>query len=195
MTGTGSWQSAGTLTHPPLAQLAKDPPMATTRWQVEPLAETRGLAAPPASPTRLPAQAPAVVPVAPDWPSRWHLLIPACFRNQMAALGLWQNPIPLIPSDHLTQTLAVLNRYGWARSVDFSPTGRMCIRGAQTFLEHTGHVTTAARARAVDYMQQTLQENGVHEPFFAWNDHTNRTFPQVSNLITLSAHTARKNGE
>jgi hypothetical protein len=44
-------------------------------------------------------------------------------------------------------------------------------------------------------MQQTLREHGVHEPFFAWNDHTNRTFPQVTSLITQSAHAARKNGE
>lgn len=148
------------------------------------------------TPTRRPAPSPhRPAPVAPDWPSRWHLLIPAGVRNQLAALGLWQNPTPLIPSDHLAQTLAVLERYGWARSLDFSPTGRMCIRGAQTLLERTGHVTPTARHTAVDYIQQTLREHGVHEPFFAWNDHTDRTFPQVSRLITLSAHAARKNGE
>jgi hypothetical protein len=149
----------------------------------------------PTAPVRRAAPASRPATTAPDWPSRWHLLIPAGVRNQMAALGLWQNPIPLIPSDHLTQTLAVLERYGWGRSVDFSPTGRMCIRGGQSLLQHTGHVTPAARAKAVDYMQQTLREHGVHELFFAWNDHTDRTFAQVSHLITLSAHAARKNGE
>ncbi|MFD9004413.1 hypothetical protein ACFV0T_26230 [Streptomyces sp. NPDC059582] len=149
-----------------------------------------------AVPTRRPAPAPLPVPTtAPDWPSRWHLLIPVGVRNQMAGLGLWQNPTPLIPSDHLTQTLAVLNRYGWARSLDFSPTGRMCIRGAQTLLERTGHVTPAARQRAVDYMQQSLQERGYHQPFFAWNDHTERTLQHVTALITTSANAARKNGE
>ncbi|MDX3532593.1 hypothetical protein P1P75_40930 [Streptomyces sp. ID05-39B] len=147
------------------------------------------------APPRPRTDPPLVLPVAPDYPSRLHLLIPAGVRNLLADWGWWQNPIPLIPSDHLTQTLAVLERYGWARSLDFSPTGRMCIRGAQTLLETTGHVTPASRARAVDYMQQTLQEHGVHEQFHAWNDHTERTFPQVSHLITLSAHTARKNGE
>ncbi|MFF7527348.1 DUF6197 family protein [Streptomyces pseudovenezuelae] len=159
-------------------------------------------APPPAAPgrapnpvTRRPALAPLPVPAAPDWPSRWHLLIPPSLRNGMEALGLWQNPTPLIPSDHLTQTLAVLERYGWGRSLDFSPTGRMCIRGGQTLLERTGHVTPAARARAVDYMQQTLQEHGYHQPFFAWNDHQDRTFTHVRNLLVHSAHTARKNGE
>ncbi len=151
----------------------------------------------PAS-TRRPATAPhpaPVLPYAPDYPTRWQLLMPPSALTLLASWGWWQNPIPLIPSDHLAQTLAVLERYGWGRSLDFSPTGRMCIRGGQTFLEYTGHVTPDTRAKAVDYMQQTLRERGVHEPFFAWNDHTNRTFPQVSRLITLSAHAARKNGE
>lgn len=168
--------------------------MSQTRSEQRPRTAPPSAVPPRVHPTPI-RPAPAPAPVAPDWPSRWHLLIPANLRNQMAALGLWQNPTPLIPSDHLTQTLAVLDRYGWARSLDFSPTGRMCIRGAQTFLQHTGHVTPTARNRAVDYMQQTLREHGVHEPFFAWNDHTGRTFPQVKHLITLSAHSARKNGE
>ncbi|MFF7476659.1 hypothetical protein [Streptomyces sp. NPDC008092] len=170
-----------------------------TRQDTRPTARPR-TAPPPAAPGRAPlrtAPAPQRVqmPAAPNWPSRWHLLIPAGFRNQMEALGLWQNPTPLIPSDHLAQTLAVLDRYGWGRSLDFSPTGRMCIRGAQTFLQHTGHVTSAGRARAVDYMQQTLQEHGYHQPFFAWNDHQDRTFQHVTRLITHAARTARQNGE
>ncbi|MGW2739105.1 DUF6197 family protein [Streptomyces sp. NPDC001288] len=158
-------------------------------------------APPPAAPGRAPLgprtqhATPHISLAAPDWPSRWHLLIPAGIRNQMEALGLWQNPTPLIPSDHLAQTLAVLTRYGWGRSLDFSPTGRMCIRGAQTFLEHTGHVTPGSRARAVDYMQQTLHEQGYHQPFFAWNDHQDRTFQHVTNLITLAAGAAHENGE
>lgn len=163
-----------------------------------PISEPRTI--PSAAPTRAPQQpaarpAPLPVPAAPDRPSRWHLLIPNSIRNTAAALGLWQNPIPLKPSDHLTQTLAVLERYGWCRSLDFSPTGRMCIRGAQTFLEYTGHVTPAARARAVDYMQHSLNQDGIRMPFYAWNDLPTRTFPQVKALITASAAAARKNGE
>lgn len=147
-------------------------------------------------PTHRPAPAPLPVPTnAPDWPSRWHLLIPASLRNQMAALGLWQNPTPLVPSDHLTQTLAVLERYGWCKSLDFSPTGRMCIRGAQTLLERTGHVTSAARRRAEDYMQHSLRMDGIDMPFHAWNDLPERTFPQVKHLITASVTAARHHGE
>lgn len=171
--------------------------MSQTRPQSKPRTAT-----PPAVPgrvpepvTRRPAPAPLPVPAAPDWPSRWHLLVPRSVRNLAEAWGLWQNPAPLTPSGHLMQTLAVLERYGWGRSLDFSPTGRMCIRGGQTLLQHTGHVTPYARARAVDYLQQTLREHGVHEPFFAWNDHMDRTFVQVKHLITVSADAARRNGE
>ncbi|MEW1565853.1 hypothetical protein AB0454_23040 [Streptomyces sp. NPDC093509] len=156
---------------------------------------------PPAAPARHTPSQPRTpgavrpVPAAPDRPSRWHLLVPRRVRNLAEGLGLWQNPTPLIPSDHLAQTLAVLERHGWGQSLDFSPTGRMCIRGGQTLLEHLGYVTPTHRARAVDYMQQTLREHGVHEAFHAWNDHTGRTFTQVSYLINRSANAARKNGE
>ncbi|MER6092431.1 DUF6197 family protein [Streptomyces bluensis] len=171
--------------------------MAVDQVTRERAARTNAAPLAPTSPTR-PVPAPAArpaAPAAPEYPSRLHQLIPRGARNLMAAWGWWQNPTPLKPSDHLAQTLAVLDRYGWCRSLDFSPTGRMCIRGAQTFLEHTGHVTPAARARAVDYMQQTLQEHGIHEPFFAWNDPPERTFPEVKTLITQSIAAARKNGE
>ncbi|CQR59280.1 DUF6197 family protein [Streptomyces leeuwenhoekii] len=161
------------------------------------------VATPSAAPTRAPqptTRRPApdplpVPPAAPDRPSRLHQLIPRSARNLMAAWGWWQNPTPLPPSAHLDQTLAVLERYGWCRSLDFSPTGRMCIRGAQTFLEYTGHVTPHARARAVHYMQHSLWADGINMPFYAWNDLPTRTFPQVQTLITVSAATARKNGE
>jgi hypothetical protein len=113
----------------------------------------------------------------------------------MADLGWWQEPVPQPPSAHLEQTLNVLNRYGWGKSFDFSPTGRMCIRGAQTFLQHTGHVTPHARARAVAYLQHTLVQDGTDMPFFAWNDLPERTFPQVENLLVTAAHCARTRGE
>jgi hypothetical protein len=166
-----------------------------TRPQSKPRTVTPSAA--PGRAIRRPAPAPLPVPAtnAPDWPSRWHLLIPASVRNTAAALGLWQNPTPLIPSDHLTQTLAVLDRYGWCKSLDFSPTGRMCIRGAQTLLERTGHVTPAARQRAEAYMQRSLRMDGTDMPFYAWNDLPERTFPQVKHLITASVTAARHHGE
>jgi len=175
--------------------------MATTDWQTTgtaqaPLAEPAGL------PTRVrptpagsPPLAAPVLPVAPDWPSRWHLLVPRGVRNLAEDLGLWQNPTPLIPSDHLAQTVAVLERYGWCRSLDFSATGAMCIRGAQTLLERTGHVTPDMRERAASYIQLALTEYGVTMPYFAWNDLPERTFPQVENRLVRASHLARSNGE
>lgn len=159
---------------------------------------TQPQAAPtPAVPPRVPpvSAQPAPTPVAYERPPRWHQLLPAGVRNLLADWGWWQNPVPLKPSQHLMQVVNVLDQYGWCQSLDFSPTGRMCIRGAQTFLLHTGHVTPTAREQAVAYLQQTLQENGVHEPFFAWNDRMEREFPQVKNMLRLAARTAHANGE
>lgn len=150
--------------------------------------------------TPRPAERPRVPPPSPDPvtyepPARWHALIPAGIRSLMADWGWWQNPVPLKPSQHLMQVIDVLEQYGWCQSLDFSPTGRMCIRGAQKFLLHGGYVTPDACRQAVAYMQQTLHENGFHQPFFHWNDLEHRDFNEVKALITAAANTARKNGE
>jgi hypothetical protein len=133
--------------------------------------------------------------VAYERPARWHQLLPTPLRNLLADWGWWQNPVPLKPSQHLMQVIDVLEQVGWCKSVDFSPTGRMCIRGAQKFLLHTGHVSPTACKQAVAYMQQTLQEHGVHMPFFAWNDLMEREFPQVKHMLHAAARTAHANGE
>jgi hypothetical protein len=164
------------------------------------ITETPRTATPPAAPQRTtptpaPLRTPAPAPVAPDWPSRLHLLIPHNVRQLLADWGWWQNPVPLQPSDHLTQTIAVLHRHGWGKSLDFSPTGRMCIRGAQTLLQHTGHVTPDNRARAVHYIQLALTEHGIHLPFFAWNDLPTTTLPDVERRLTRASYLARQNGE
>lgn len=150
----------------------------------------------PAVPLRAPHQtASPLVPVRLERCPRWHQLVPAGARNLLAAWGWWQNPVPLKPSQHLMQVIDVIEQYGWCQSLDFSPTGRMCIRGAQKFLLHTGHVTEDACRQAVAYMQQTLHERGFHQPFFHWNDLEGRSFPEVKALITTAARTAHANGE
>jgi hypothetical protein len=113
----------------------------------------------------------------------------------MESLGWWTNPLPQKPSAHLAQTLETLRVYGWGKSLDFSPTGRMCIRGAQTALQRAGHVTPDDRARAVHYIQLSLTEHGVHMPFFAWNDLPTTRFPDVEKRLTRASHLARTNGE
>ncbi|MFD3336142.1 hypothetical protein ACFWV1_26365 [Streptomyces sp. NPDC058700] len=116
-------------------------------------------------------------------------------RGTLAGLGWWQNPIPQPPSGHLDQVLAVLEKYGWCQSLDTSPTGRMCIRGAQGLLEKTGHVTPAVRDRAVDHMQTTLAQAGITMQFFTWNDLPGQEFSHVKTLITKAARHARQIGE
>jgi hypothetical protein len=113
----------------------------------------------------------------------------------MAGLGWWQDPASQPPSIHLLQVREALARYGWCKSLDVSPTGRMCIRGCQSLLEKSGHVTPQARGRAEHYMQQVLAKDGVTMPFFAWNDLPERTFPEVKTLLTSASYRARANGE
>lgn len=157
-------------------------------------------AAPARAPRTVPAPAPRPAPVqAPpgllDPPPWTHRLLPRVVRDAMEALGWWQNPVPRPPSVHLAQTLATLRTYGWCKSLDVSPTGRMCIRGAQTLLERHGHVTEDARARAVHYLQQSLHEHGIDLPFFAWNDLPATPFADVEKRLTRASYLARQNGD
>lgn len=128
-------------------------------------------------------------------PSWSHRLLPPFVRGLLADLGWWQDPAPQPPSTHLEQTLAVLKKFGWCQSLDVTPTGRLCIRGAQNVLEKTGHTTPEAREKAVGYMQQALAEAGISMQFFAWNDLPDQQFSAVQTLLTRAARLARENGE
>lgn len=140
----------------------------------------------------MPVQVPPNLLDPPSWGQR---ILPRTVRDSLEALGWWQNPVPQPPSIHLTQTLGALEKYGWCKSLDISPTGRMCIRGAQSMLQRAGHVTPTDRAKAVHYLQLSLHEIGVHQPFFHWNDLPERTFPQVRQRINRAVHLAHTNGE
>ncbi|WP_329047126.1 DUF6197 family protein [Streptomyces sp. NBC_01422] len=134
-------------------------------------------------------------PGAPAWPTWGQRVLPTPLRGLLVDLGMWHDPNPHPPSQHLSQVLATLHHYGWCKSLDYSPTGRMCIRGAQNLLEKTGHVTPAGRARAADHMQTILAKDGVTMPFWAWNDLPDQQFPAVQQLLTQAADLARQNGE
>ncbi|MFI5867735.1 hypothetical protein [Streptomyces sp. NPDC051546] len=154
-----------------------------------------------------PAPAPHAVPVViggrrrvlavPPPPGRGRTLLPRPVRTALSNWGLVYDAAaqPLIPSAHLIQLKHLLQAWGWGQSFDISPSGRLCIRGGQTVLEHHGYVTPAGRARAVAYMQQTLAADGVPMEFFAWNDLTGRTFAEVEHLIIRSAAAALSNKE
>lgn len=138
---------------------------------------------------------PRTIPEPPDTPPWAHRLLPATVRGALAGLGCWQNPTPQPPSLHLLQVIAVLQRYGWCQSLDTTPTGRLCIRGAQNLLQKTGHVTPDNRERAVAYMQQALAHAGITMQFFAWNDLPDQHFPNVHRLLTTAANLAHQNGQ
>ncbi|WP_234442822.1 DUF6197 family protein [Streptomyces sp. FxanaA7] len=168
--------------------------MKQTRIQQPPQAAPRPvvpLHVPPPVDLR-PVTAPPDLLDPPTWGQR---ILPKHLRQVMAGLGWWQDPVPQPPSLHLLQVREALERYGWCKSLDVSPTGRMCIRGCQSLLEKSGHVTPHARGRAEQYMQQQLAKDGVTMPFFAWNDLPDRTFPHVTALLTSASYQARANGE
>ncbi|MGO4420055.1 hypothetical protein AB4Z54_15320 [Streptomyces sp. MCAF7] len=130
-------------------------------------------------------------------PTRGRTLLPRPVRSALSSWGLVYDPAPqpLIPSAHLIQLKHLLQAWGWCQSFDISPTGRLCIRGGQTVLQHHGYVTPASRARAVDYMQATLSAAGVSMAFFAWNDVPGREWADVETLLNQSAATALSNKE
>jgi hypothetical protein len=172
-------------------------PQSKPRTATPPAAPGRAPVAPPRRPVTQPAT-PAPVQAPPNLldPTSWgQRLLPRTVRDHLEALGLYQNPVPQPPSIHLAQVLAALEKYGWCKSLDISPTGRMCIRGAQTMLQRAGHVTEHDRARAVHYLQLSLSEHGVDQPFFHWNDLPERTFPQVQQRINRAIHLAHTHGE
>ncbi len=138
---------------------------------------------------------PALAIWAPDPPTWGQRLLPKAVRAGMAELGLWVEPRPLKPSFHLLQVIQVLERYGWCQTFDFSPTGRMCIRGAQEFLESTGRVSPIGRGKAVNYLQSALYHQGADMKFWAWNDLPHNTFEGVRATISHASDIARKNGE
>ncbi|MFE5482996.1 hypothetical protein [Streptomyces sp. NPDC056527] len=134
-------------------------------------------------------------PPPPDLPTWGQRIVPRIAQNLLAGLGMWQAPAPQPPSLHLLHTLGVLERYGWCKFAGTDRSGRMCIGGAQRLLMDAGHVTPAARNRAVEHMHTVLAQAGVHMQFFAWQDLPGRTFPHVRALLTRTADHARQIGE
>lgn len=149
----------------------------------------------PQAPTApaVPARA-RVLPEVPDIPTWSQRLTPKTLRTALAGLGLYDNPTAQPPSIHLQQTLAVIERYGHCKSLAVSPTGKVCIHGAQGVLENAGYVTPEARDQAVRYMQHVLNTWGVRMQFFAWNDLPDTPTEDVRTLLTSASHRARANG-
>jgi hypothetical protein len=130
----------------------------------------------------------------PPVPSRAVLAMPWPLRLLLEKAGLVVEARPLIPSAHLEQTRRLINEWGWCKSMDLSPTGRLCIRGAQGVLERAGYVTRDTRKTAEGYMQKELAKAGVRMEFFAWNDLPGTTRQQVDSLLRASGRRAYEEG-
>ena len=130
----------------------------------------------------------------PPVPSRAVLAMPWPLRLLLEKAGLVVEARPLIPSAHLEQTRRLIDEWGWCKSMDLSPTGRLCIRGAQGVLERAGYVTRDTRKAAEGYMQRELAKAGVRMEFFAWNDLPGTTRGQVDSLLRTACRRAYEEG-
>lgn len=157
----------------------------TQRRQVQPQATPR-----PAASGRA-----RVLPTTPPIPTWTERLTPRTIRNTLAHLGLYDLPTPQPPSIHLMQTLAVIQRYGHCKSLAVSPTGKVCIHGAQGVLQNAGYVTPQARHQAIKYMEAVLTTWGVRMQFFAFNDLPETPLEDLHTLLTSASHRARANGD
>lgn len=130
----------------------------------------------------------------PPVPSRAALAYPWYVRLLLEKAGLIVEARPLIPSAHLEQTRRLIAEWGWCKSMDLSPAGRVCVRGAQGVLERAGYVTRDARKAAEGYMQGELAKAGVRMEFFAWNDLPGTTHGQVDGLLRAASRRAYEEG-
>lgn len=130
----------------------------------------------------------------PPIPSRAALTMPWYVRLLLEKAGLVVEARPLIPSAHLEHTRRLIAEWGWCKSMDLSPTGRLCIRGAQGVLERAGYVTRDTRKAAETYMQNELAKAGVRMEFFAWNDLPGTTRGQVDSLLRTACRRAYEEG-
>lgn len=148
---------------------------------------------------------PAVAPTLPDGlnttpmnlppvPSRAALAMPWYVRILLEKAGLVVEARPLILSAHLEHTRRLIAEWGWCKSMDLSPTGRLCIRGAQGVLERAGYVTRDTRKEAETYMCRELAKAGIRMEFFAWNDLPGTTREQVDSLLRASSGRAFEEG-
>lgn len=147
-----------------------------------------------AAPVQLP---PSLLPEGmelPPVPSRMALAVPWPVRLLLERAGLLVEAQPLIPSAHLEQTRRLIREWGWCQSMDLSPTGRLCIRGAQGVLERVGYVTRSTRKQSEKYMQDVLAMSGVVTSFYAWNDMDDRTASQVDALLRDASRLAYQKG-
>src|SRR5690606_28636337 len=88
----------------------------------------------PAEVPALPDGLKAAPTALPSIPSRAVLAYPWYVRLLLEKAGLVVEARPLIPGAHLEHTRRLIAEWGWGKSMDLSPSGRLSIRGAQGVL-------------------------------------------------------------
>lgn len=90
-------------------------------------------------------------------------------------------------AEHLELTALVIEKHGWARGALRTPSGRVCMLGAQRILYRLGYGDENTAQAAGTQIQNELVRRGVTEPFHSWNDMIGRTENEVLGVIRAAA--------
>lgn len=122
--------------------------------------------------------APELVP-----PARWMRIIPDWALAITPARRLHGAGRAITVTQHLQLTALVIQRYGHHRGALRSTTGRRCILGAQAVLFRLGYGDERTAEAACQQLQNALRRRGINEPYYQWNDRSERTQSDVLALI------------
>lgn len=132
--------------------------------------------------TQVPGTAPALelpgrmLRILPDWVLRFPIV-----RHRHTTAR------PVSVAEHLELTALVIERYGWAKGMHRTTSGRRCILGAQAVLYRLGIGDESTVDRAGQRLQGVLRSRGCTLPYHRWNDMPDRTQGEVIALLRTAA--------
>jgi hypothetical protein len=95
-------------------------------------------------------------------------------------------------ADHLEQTAAVIQRYGWTQHTTRDGQGRFCIVGAQLLLVRLGQADHQVAVRAGEWLNRHL--GTATGGYIRWQNNPSRTKAEVLTTLRAAADTARTAG-
>ncbi|MFB7605271.1 DUF6197 family protein [Streptomyces gardneri] len=116
-------------------------------------------------------------------PSRLWRIIPDWALTLTPARRLHGAGRQISVTQHLELTALVIQQYGWHRGALRNRSGARCILGAQAVLYRLGYGDENTAGAAGEHLQNALRRRGINEPFYAWQDRSERTLDDVLHLI------------
>ncbi|MFC8009139.1 DUF6197 family protein [Streptomyces cinereoruber] len=132
-----------------------------------------------------PEQAPILTP-----PSRALRILPTWMLTLLARRHGAGRQITV--AEHLELTALVIERFGWAQRTLRTPSGRICMLGAQAVLYRLGYGDEQTAEEAGRRIQGVLGRRGISAPYWAWQDGPERAEVEVLHLLREAANTTRE---